>query len=567
MRIKTSLALGTSLLAGCLSSEPDSSFNETELVHPLESAYQLWPQSGTAPAVVKICFAAQAYSETGFLAVDGFVPRAGEGPGYRDWIIDAIQEGWGRVANLQLDFYDSCPAQLTAGWLVIHFNDHDHAEESNLGYRSDHYNELWLNQNEGQGAPPTTFDHHACGYDQAPSTRDGKSFDSYEKLRYDAMHEFGHTLGFAHGQTDPNTPAWTRCYDSDPHEVYEDLSPGQYDYGSVMDYCAVPCGDGDTDQFGDRRPYFKARTSDWDVFDVQALYGSKQESGNQFIVGHRNTVVEVPASNYVAGQQLEVWDYKGGGNEQWAAAVSTNITARNASSLAWDVRGGTTSSTGTPIQLYPKAVQPNQQFSFKKVEWRGAGNNCLTALSNTIGSKIELQRCNGSTRQKWDVTYGVTSTQFKVWGTGLCATSPSTSPTDGLDLELGSCTGVGTRATFWSVAGGVLMLGGKCMDTETYAPSGDVTDQGSAPRSLDSYDTNFFPKRAGLKLQMFACKAAGSNLNQQFHLTGPITGLNNQCVDIKGGIGQRGAKLQLYPCTASPNPYPNPNQLWDAYIF
>lgn len=560
MRIRPlcTLSVASALLTGCVSDELDVGSSASSLL--LADGAALWPHTGTSPTLINLCFTQAARSKPGFTSIAGFTPRAGEGPGYRDWIVDAIQESWGRALNLRLQFWDACPNNDNppAGWVVIHFNEGG-SDRADVGYQSTRANQLWLNQNQGQGQPPSSFDHHACGFDAGqPRPATGSDpYDSLEELRADAMHEFGHTLGFAHNKVDPDRPGGLLCTNSP--DASDDLNPGEFDFGSVMDYCTAPCN---VDMWGDNRPYFRVRLSDWDILNAQQLYGTKYTTGGQYVVGHRNTVVEVPASNTVAGQLLEVWDYKGGGNERWSTLKTANRIFTPGANLVWDVVGGTTNPNGgTAIQLYPPLNQANQAFAMIGVEWRGTGDNCLAALSASSGAKVELRRCNGSSLQRWNVSYGNSINTFKLAGTNLCVATPTTSPANGTQVALESCSTAGARSSFQSSAGR-LVIGGKCLDTDTGSPAGAVISTGSAGRSLDTYDANFFPTRQGRRLQLFSCKASQpSNLNQQFYLRGPITGLNNQCLDIAGGLGKNGARVQLHPCTG------NPNQVWDAYVF
>jgi hypothetical protein len=294
---------------------------------------------------------------------------------------------------------------------------------------------------------------------------------------------------------------------------------------------------------------------------VQQTYGNKRTAGN-VVVGHRNTVAEVPGFHVATGQRLAVWEFKGGSNERWAFDRTPNrIFVPNYIGMVWDVLGGTTQpSSGTPIQLYPLMTgQANQAFALTDVELRGTGDNCIEALAAAAGAGIELRRCNGASRQKWNVTGGNGPTSVRLAGTALCIASPVSAPTAGQNLVLDKCA-AGQRVELYPNAGR-LVFGANtslCLDTEWGDPAGAVLDIGVAPRSLDTYDARFYPRRAGRALQLYTCQAT---LNQQFHVRGPITGLNGQCVDIAGGTGVNGAPLQVYPCTG------NPNQQWDSYIF
>jgi hypothetical protein len=567
--------LGVFESAGCTTAEEpplESDERVGQTASPLLLQYTTWPRSSTGTTIINVCFSEEAKTKDGFYSLPGFTPGEGEGSGYRDWIIDAVQDSWARVANLQVSFFDSCPSN-TNGWVVIHFNENhlcnpgtpqQSGECSDPGYQGGNKpNVIWLNQNEGQGLPPKTFDHHRCGYaSDQPKPPSGSSYDALEKLRHDTMHEFGHTLGFGHNFNDPDVPADVVAGCKGAAQT-GDLTPGSYDYGSVMDYCTAPCNG---DSFGNTRGYFHARLSDFDIWNAQRVYGNKREAG-QVIVGHRNRVIEVPGSNAYAGAGLEVFEFKGGLNEEWSFASGTNrIYTRLNTGLGWDVRGGTSSPTsGTTIQLYSSRNQPNQLFTFDGVELRGTGDNCLTAVSAAAGSKVELRRCTRAGTQSWTVDYGLPGgTRWMLTGTNLCVASPSFSPANGQDLRLEDCASAGGRAKFTTSGGALKFVGTStlCLDTEVGDPAGAVLDTGRSPRSLDTYDANFFPTRAGRALQLFTCKStAPDNLNQQFHVHGVIKGLSGQCVDIRGGIGVNGAGVQLYPC------HGGPNQQWDAYVF
>jgi hypothetical protein len=64
------------------------------------------------------------------------------------------------------------------------------------------------------------------------------------RLKYDAVHEFGHVVGFFHGQDHPQTPSW--CVEAHRNDRGHSITPppdaiivGGFDTSSVMNYCSI----------------------------------------------------------------------------------------------------------------------------------------------------------------------------------------------------------------------------------------------------------------------------------------------------------------------------------------
>ena len=65
----------------------------------------------------------------------------------------------------------------------------------------------------------------------------------------------------------------------------------------------------------------------------------------------------------------------------------------------------------------------------------------------------------------------------------------------------------------------------------------------------------------GAQLQLFTCKFPNdsSRFNQRFHVTGPIKVGGTSCLDIPGAVTTDNVHAQIFACSGSAN------QTWDFY--
>ena len=420
---------------------------------------------------------------------------------------DAVENQWGRVANLTFVGWGICPgAELNepAGTVVIHWEDDDvnKGSKADVGYYPDKRTFVRL---APMGAPTST----------GPRTE--------AQFRSDVLHEFGHALGFWHEHNHPerNGQAPGICA-GDPATNATVLTP--FDVTSIMawTYCYYPPANPGP-----------AAISPWDIVGVQRLYGRKPAGS---VVGLGNSCLDVPKASTTIGIDLQVFNCHGDDNQRWDYRPDRTFRATIAGQpRCADVAGGTVSSTsGTVLQSQACDGTSSQQFSFAGVELRGIGDKCVDVPSANYatGQYVQLFDCQGSGNQHWHLL----GNSIKSTVSNYCLDVPGGSAVVGRLLQLAPCT-YGASQQFTLTDAGQIQFGGLCVDS-----------QGGAPVN-------------GARLQLYSCKSGTWEMrNQVWHLTGAIRGLGGQCLDIKGGLGIDRAKVQLYPCTG------NPNQRWDYYF-
>jgi hypothetical protein len=103
-----------------------------------------------------------------------------------------------------------------------------------------------------------------------------------------------------------------------------------------------------------------------------------------------------------------------------------------------------------------------------------------------------------------------------------------------------SCNG-GANQRFGVTDAGEITFGGQCLDVVT----GDMSN--------------------GRNIQLYPCKSLSrtDKYNQLWHLTGAVTGLAGNCLDIRGGTpaGADYTPVQTYTCNGGAN------QQWDYYFM
>jgi streptogrisin C len=118
------------------------------------------------------------------------------------------------------------------------------------------------------------------------------------------------------------------------------------------------------------------------------------------IIGWQNKCIDVPYSNGVDGQRLQLWDCNGTNAQNWTFPGDGTIRAFG---LCMDVAWGSTAN-GAAIQLANCTGNPAQQFVLS-----GAGdlvnpqaNKCVDVTGwGGTGTPLELWECTGGANQKW----------------------------------------------------------------------------------------------------------------------------------------------------------------------
>ncbi len=118
------------------------------------------------------------------------------------------------------------------------------------------------------------------------------------------------------------------------------------------------------------------------------------------IIGWQNKCIDVPNSNGVDGQRLQLWDCNGTNAQNWTFPGDGTIRAFG---LCMDVAWGSTAN-GAAIQLANCSGNPAQQFVLS-----GAGdlvnpqaNKCVDVTGwGGTGTPLQQWECTGGANQKW----------------------------------------------------------------------------------------------------------------------------------------------------------------------
>jgi hypothetical protein len=236
------------------------------------------------------------------------------------------------------------------------------------------------------------------------------------------------------------------------------------------------------------------------------------------------------------------------------------------------------STNGNKVQIWGCSGGANQKWTYAPSPYPGGlgtlkhNGKCLAVSGGGIadGTKVELWTCNGTESQQWYIAgYG----ELLNGGSGTCLDDPSSSTTNGKQLDIHSCTVTSTGATTsnqaWTLpaspiqsgisgmcasdrngsnANGTYIwlwaCGGQSSQNWTISRSGSLQIEGKCLSVAGRGTTN------GSLTELWTC---ASTSDQYWYMTGTGEIENNaseKCL-ASSGTGN-GARLELEDCTGAP---------------
>ncbi|NUT94558.1 MAG: RICIN domain-containing protein, partial [Saccharothrix sp.] len=118
------------------------------------------------------------------------------------------------------------------------------------------------------------------------------------------------------------------------------------------------------------------------------------------IIGWQDKCIDVPNSNAVDGQRLQLWDCNGTNAQNWTFPGDGTIRAFG---LCMDVAWGSRDN-GAAIQLATCSGNPAQQFVLSAAGdlVNPQANKCVDVTSwGGTGTPLQQWECTGGANQKW----------------------------------------------------------------------------------------------------------------------------------------------------------------------
>ena len=408
-----------------------------------------------------------------------------------------VEESWGRAANVTFDGWAACGAN-TNGIVQISFNDSLNSDAGAIGYTN--------------GQIKMTLQ---------PARQDFKAV---------VVHEFGHTLGFRHEFVRADAPLTGSCSHADATANNETTDNNCNYEGTAFDPTSIMVSTGYCQENDHLSPY--------DILGVQRTYGRKPALS---VAGLGGRCLNLASATTTLGSQLQTYQCTGSANDTWArnpAQKELYTHASDNSSRCASVANGVTSPTsGTALTSFTcgSPSPANEQFTFTGVKWKAMGM-CVQGGNGSSGSHLALADC-GASNTNWDFDFAAGS--IKLSGTSLCTNVPNGTASVNNELQLYSCGAplYGASTFNFSTTGtGEIKYGGLCVNVQDDVPV------------------------AGKLVQLYGCSSPEPR-NSTFAISGPIHGLNGQCMDVAGNARGDNVGVQVYPCNGGSN------QTWDYYFL
>jgi hypothetical protein len=375
---------------------------------------------------------------------------------------------------------------------------------------------------------------------------------------YLAIHEFGHALGYYHGEERSDWPLIPGCPKQDwgdpiypwwPIAVAE-LQWGAPDRDSVMAYCS-----GGPNEL-----------SPVDIAGIQRAYGRHipgtllSHPASLCLAAHANAANGADAFGWACDEAYDdqEWQYDAVNQAlyiQWPGDPTRrclDVDTNNYSDVQiWDCHYGT-----------------NQQWHFRQVVVRGYGGLCLTRPSRIGGGALTMQTCTGDSNQLWNVEQGQVTGRVRLVSTtgDLCLTKDGDSGSDAMALPCNMNFtflpfAIGGSSSLQDSAAGIHALDYTPVDVSSWVRDFRLDEGGSIQfpsrdQSLcldvqDVWDWQFTDGQggpaAGQRVQFFDCHDA--QINQKWSFSGHLQS-GNQCLSLAGSATYNGAQAQVERCSS-----------------